>query len=132
SRYGFTSDGRVVFAAGRDGLDSVWVLDLASGDRSPLPGPDLTYVEHLVVRGTTVALVGGAPTAPASVWRGEIEFRRAAELRGARPPLEPEWISAPQPLTFPTSGSAQEAHALLYLPTSGDHVAPDGELPPLI
>ncbi len=130
-RYGFTDDGRVVFVASSDGLDSIWVLDLATGERTALPGPRPTYVEQLRVHGSTVAYVGGTPTTPTSVWRVELADGTATDLRSAVAPLDPEWISTPEPVTFPT-GDGELAHALLYPPTSGDHAGPDGELPPLV
>lgn len=130
-RYGFTDDGRVVFVASSDGLDSIWVLDPRSGQRTPLPGPRPTYVEQLRVLGSTVAYIGGTPTTPTSVWRVELDDGTASDLRDARAPLPPEWISQPEPLTFPT-GEGEVAHALLYPPASGDHVGPEGALPPLV
>ena len=137
SRYGFTADGRVVFTASRDGLDSVWVFDPRTQERTPLPGPEFSYVEHLVVEGTTVALVAGQPTRPTSVWRIDLDGGTAVDLRDAQPSLPPEWISVPRPVTFPTDdvgedGQPLSAHALLYLPASGDHRGPERELPPLI
>lgn len=131
SRYGFTGDGRVVFAASRDGLDSVWVLDARSGERRPLPGADFDHVEHLVVDGTVVAVVGGSATTPTSVWRVDLDDGSATDLRHAPAPLDPAWISVPEPVTFPT-GDGEFAHALFYPPHSADHVAPEGELPPLV
>lgn len=131
SRYGFTGDGRVVFAASADGLDSVWVLDPVSGERTSLPGPELSYVEQLEVAGDQVVVVGGTATTPTTVWWVDLATRQATDLRGARPPLPPEWISVPRPVTFDT-GDGERAHALVYLPTSGDHVGPDGESPPLV
>jgi len=130
-RYGFTGDGRVVFTASADGLDSIWILDPTTGERVPLPGPRPTYVEQLVVDGSTVAYIGGTPTTPTTVWRVELDDGTATDLRGAVAPMPAEWISSPEPVTFPT-GDGEQAHALLYPPASGDHVAPDGELPPLI
>ncbi len=137
SRYGFTDDGRVVYAAAADGRDSVWVLDRSTGERSRLPAPEFTHVERLVVDGTTVALVAGSVETPTSVWRVDLVAGEAVDLRDTRAPLDPEWISRPYPLTFPTGRVAApdgdaEAHALVYPPASGDHVGPQGELPPLV
>lgn len=137
SRYGVASDGRVVFAAARDGLDSVWVVDRSTGERAPLPGPRFTHVERLAVDGTTVALVAGSVDAPTSVWRVDLDSGDVTELRDTPSPLDAAWISRPTTITFPTGHVASpegdgEAHALVYPPASGDHVAPAGELPPLI
>jgi dipeptidyl aminopeptidase/acylaminoacyl peptidase len=130
-RYGFAADGRVVFAASRDGLDSLWVLDPSSGSRSRLDGPSFTYVEHLVVHGTSVALVAGEPTMPTSVWRVDLRDGSASDVRRSRSVMEPQWISEPRPVTFPTGGG-ERANALFYPPASGDHVGPPGSAPPLV
>jgi len=137
SRYGVTDDGRVVFAAAADGLDSVWVVDRSSGERSRLPGPAFTHVERLAVDGTTVALVAGSVDLSTSVWRIDLDTGDAVELRETPAPLAGEWISRPVPVSFPTGhvaapGGDHVAHALFYPPISGDHVAPEGELPPLV
>jgi dipeptidyl aminopeptidase/acylaminoacyl peptidase len=137
SRYGVTDDGRVVFAAAADGLDSVWVVDRATGARTALPGPAFTHVERLVVDGATVALVAGSVDLPTSVWRVDLDSGSAVELRDTGAPIEQEWISRPRPVSFPTGSVAapdgpETAHALFYPPASGDHAGPDGELPPLV
>jgi dipeptidyl aminopeptidase/acylaminoacyl peptidase len=130
-RYGFTDDGRLVLAAMRDGLDSVWVVDTSNGSREPLIGPGFTHVELLCVEGSTVALVGGSPDRPTSVWRVDLATATATDLRAVSPPLEPDWISSPTPVTFPT-GNGEVSHALFYPPASGDHVGPPDDLPPLV
>jgi dipeptidyl aminopeptidase/acylaminoacyl peptidase len=52
-----------------------------------------------------------------------------------RPPrdlgLDPEWFSAPEPISFPTSGG-RTAHALHYPPRNPGCVVPDGDRPPLL
>ena len=131
SRYGFTADGRVVAVSSAGGLESVWVWDPRTGDRSPVPGPGFTYVEHLHVSGSSVALVGGTPDRPTSVWLLDLDAGTARDLRDAPPPLPPEDVSAPEAITFPTGGGAR-AHALLYLPRSSRATGPEGELPPLV
>lgn len=134
-RYGFTDDGRIVAVCSSDGLDSVWVFDARSGERTPLPGPPVTSVESLRVRGRTVALVAGHAHHPTSVWRIDLDSGEASDLRSAGAPIAPEFISVPESITFPTGATDDVdavAHALFYRPTSGDQRAPDGELPPLV
>ena len=132
SRYGFTGDGRVVYAASSDGIDSIRVLDPATGATAEWQGLRFSSIEHLVVAGNRVGVVGGAPDRPTSVWLLDLDSGAATDLRRPAAPLEPAWISRPEPITFPTGGGDEVAHALFYPPTSGDHVAPDGELPPLV
>ena len=132
TRYGFTGDGRVVYAAAADGTDSVRVLDPASGRSERWDGHEFTSVEHLVVAGSRIGIVGGSPDRPTSVWQLDLGDSSAVDLRRPAAPIDPEWISRPVPVTFPTGNDGDVAHALFYPPTSGDHVAPAGELPPLV
>ncbi len=136
-RYGFTDDGRVVAVISSQGLDSIWAIDPTSGERSRLPGPAFSAVEAVAVTGSTVVAIAGTADAPTSVWRIDLESGRATDLRPTTSPLDPEWVSRPVPVSFPTGASAdggttEVAHALFYAPTSGDHVAPDGARPPLV
>jgi dipeptidyl aminopeptidase/acylaminoacyl peptidase len=145
ARYGFTDDGRVVFAAMAGGLDSLWVSSLDGSDRERVPGPEFTSVDSLRVRGTVVAVIAASSELVPSVWRIDLASGEAVDLRDAVAPLSPEWVSAARPITFPTgtasgagngngsdAGDGPIAHALFYAPTSGDHHAPEGELPPLV
>ena len=137
-RYGFTGDGRVVFAAKSGGLDSLWVFDPATGERTAAPGPGFTAVEMLSVQGDNVAVIAGMADRPSSVWRLELGSGSATDLRDEPLPIDTEWISSAVPITFPTGSGSDpdssgiEAHALFYAPRSGDHEAPPGELPPLL
>ena len=133
ARYGFTGDGRVVYAASADGLDSIRVLDPAAGTSVAWAGHEFTSVEHLVVAGNRIGVVGGSPDRPTSVWLLDLDDHSAVDLRHPAAPIAPAWISRPVPVSFPTgSGGDEVAHALFYPPVSGDHVAPAGELPPLV
>ena len=51
--------------------------------------------------------------------------------RGRPAPVDPAYISRPEPILFPTQGGLT-AHANHYPPTNPDYVAPQGELPPLL
>ena len=57
----------------------------------------------------------------------------AAEVvrRGRPVPIDPAYISRPEPIVFPTEGGLT-AHANYYAPANPDFSAPDGELPPLL
>jgi dipeptidyl aminopeptidase/acylaminoacyl peptidase len=145
-RYAFLDDGRVAMIVSADGVDSIQLLDPATGERSPLPGPAFSSAELIDAHGFTVAVVGGTPTTPTSVWRVDLTTGSVSELRPTDPPLDPAWISVPEPISFPTGSAVLPgapvqvgddrvepvAHALFYPPTSGDHRGPDGELPPLV
>ncbi len=145
-RYAFCGDGRIVLAVSSGGIDSVQLLDPITGRRSGLPGPEFSSVECVAALGDHVVVVGAGATRPSSVWlidlaadpdRGDA----AVDLRPVDAPLDPAWVSIPRTITFDTGPAALTrdhsadgvvAHALLYLPVSGDHEAPAGELPPLV
>ena len=146
-RYAFCGDDRVVLAVASGGLDTLWLLDLTTGGRSALPGPALRSIEYVAAHGDTVAVIGGVPDRPSTVWRLDLSLdpedpAAAVDLRPVEAPLAPDWVSLPTPVTFPTGAPADVggmvddddlmAHALVYLPVSGDHRGPQGELPPLL
>lgn len=136
SRYDFTDDGRIVFAAMSEGLDGLWVSATDGSGRTRVPGPAFTSIDSLQVSGRTVAVIAGTAETLPSVWRIDLDAGEALDLRDASPPLAPEWVSAAQPLTFPTGGADgagdEVGHALFYPPVSGDHLGPTDELPPLV
>jgi dipeptidyl aminopeptidase/acylaminoacyl peptidase len=143
-RYAFCGDGEVVLAVTSGGVDAVWLLDPSTGARTALVGPQFTSVDFVAADGDTVAVVGGVAERPTSVWRIELSSagRGPGSVRDLRPvesPLDAAWVSSPRSITFPTGrdpdadGDGDElAHALVYLPVSGDHVGPSDELPPLV
>jgi dipeptidyl aminopeptidase/acylaminoacyl peptidase len=53
-------------------------------------------------------------------------LRRSAALA-----IGPGYLSAPEPIEFPTAGG-RTAHGLFYPPKNPDYVAPPGERPPLV
>ncbi len=152
-RYDFCGDGRLVIAVASGGVDSLQLLDPDTGERSSLPGPAFSSVEYVAAHGGHVAVIGADSTRPSSVWLLDTsldaqEGSGAVDLRPVEAPLDPAWVSTPRSITFGTGPSALRgqvplgddpdddysaaAHALLYLPASGDHVGPAGELPPLV
>lgn len=152
-RYAFCGDGRLVLAVSRDGADRICMLDPVSGERTPLAGPIFTSVDCVAALGDHVALVGATPTDSPSVWLIDSSVEpdgpgAATDLRPVAPSLDPAWVSSPLSITFGTGPSAlrgdvpvgddpnddysSAAHALLYLPASGDHCGPTDELPPLV
>lgn len=140
SRYGFTDDGRVVFAAAADGMDSLRVGDPADGTSAPLDGGGLTHVEHVAVSGHRVALVAGGVRLPTSVRLLDLDGGEPVDLRDAPMVVPPEDVAVPEHVTFPTvdgpegaDGSVgRVAHGLFYPPTSSTVEGPAGGAPPLV
>ncbi|HEX5366716.1 MAG TPA: S9 family peptidase [Acidimicrobiales bacterium] len=134
SRYAFLSGGRTVFAASRDGLDSLSVL-LADGRVARLDLP-YTAVGSVQAEGDRVVFVGATPVAEPAVVSVTVDAGGGTgEPAVLRPPrdlgIAPGWFSVPEPIWFPTSGGGT-AHALLYPPANPEVTAPPGEAPPLL
>jgi len=146
SRYALVGDD-VWFARREGGVDRLAVLSFdglvadgpaeegAAGgnvtDVEPLStGTPATSIGSLVAFDDGVALVAASwTTEPAlvAVTRSGAEVILAPRDLG----LDPGWLPVPEQVTFPTSGDEQ-AHAIVYPPTSPDHGAPADERPPLI
>jgi dipeptidyl aminopeptidase/acylaminoacyl peptidase len=153
--YAFLSDGRLLVTFTEDGRDHMAVLDAPEAG-APAAGPaadsaagpasdpshdpvalrDLdspfTVVASLTPLGSRAGVVAASHT---EGWQvavldpdgGEAEVVR----RGRHVPIDPAYISRPEPLVFPTEGGLT-AHANYYPPENPDFAAPEGELPPLL
>lgn len=130
-RYGFTDSGLIVFVASSGGLDGLWIVDPATGERRRCPGPEFTYVESIAVRGERIAAIAGTPLEPTSIWLIDLETDEAIDVRGGRAVLDATWVSPPQPISFETAGG-HTTHALAYCPSGDVEEPPEGELPPLL
>ena len=127
-----------------------WKLVIVHLDGRAPDSIDLSLEPVDCVCATTQALffIGGSPTEPPSiacVKRAALTFVRAGAAATSSHPhpvtatvirsatadhIAPDLISAAQPITFDSNG--QLVHAFYYAPKNPDHVAPDGELPPLL
>jgi dipeptidyl aminopeptidase/acylaminoacyl peptidase len=88
-------------------------------------------VEHLATDGREAVVLSGAADRPTAVFALDIPGFRARTIAEAGPlPLEPLWISVPEPVTF-ESGDSQ-AHGLFYPPRNPMYEAPPGKPPPVI
>lgn len=132
-RYAVLDDGRIACAFSRDGTDHLGVL--ADGRLTELDAP-FTNIAQVVAHGDGVALVAATPTEEATVVHvplppgggaGEVQVLRPRRDLG----LEPGWISAPRPISFPSAGG-RTAHALFHPPTAPGLAGLEGERPPAI
>ena len=131
SSYTFTPDGSIVAVARRDGRDRLIHIkpdEFAGEVESPY-----TEFEGLVAGPPGIVTVAGAPSEPTVVTRLDPMtlavagiFRRSSSLV-----LDPQLVSAPETIHFPTSGG-RTAHALYNAPRNPRSVGPDGERPPLV
>jgi dipeptidyl aminopeptidase/acylaminoacyl peptidase len=119
SSYAFLSDGRTTFASSRDGLGYL-AIRLADGH---VVDADVPYTSFGSIRadGDRIVFVDGAGTVTSS------EILRPPRDLG----LDREWFSAPESISFPTSGG-RTAHALFYPPTNPEAIPEPDELPPLL
>ncbi|MDF1585414.1 dipeptidyl-peptidase 5 [Marinimicrococcus flavescens] len=121
---------RVASCSLKAGFWRLSLVDLRDGSATPLPLEACELAEPSC-DGGRIVLLAGYPDRPAEILAvdaasGAVEVvKRAGEV-----PLDPAWISRPEPLTFEGPGGI--AHALYYAPRNPDHAAPEGELPPVI
>ena len=131
-RFAFLDDGRIACVVTRKAVDSLELLDPATGE---LVSAGLGWTSYapsmLAAHGSRVVFAAASPTEPVTVivWDagggGEKTLRRVFDLG-----LDPAAIPVPRAIEFPTTDGAT-AHAFFYPPTSADHEGPAGELPPL-
>jgi dipeptidyl aminopeptidase/acylaminoacyl peptidase len=140
SRYALVGDD-VWFARREDGMDHLAVLsvDGTVTEVEPLSANSpATSISSLAAHGDGVALVAASwTTEPAlvAVTRTSTEVLREPRDLG----LASGWLPVPEQIEFPTYSpeggldrELEQAHALVYPPTSPDHEAPADERPPLV
>ena len=129
--FGFDAGGGVVCTWRSDGAWRLGRLD-PDGDMTEIPLA-WTSIDSLVVEGSTAAFIGGAPDRNASVVSrdlasGETRVHRSSSALS----IAEHILSRPVPLTFPTGGGGEVAHAYYYPPCNASCRAPAGEPPPLL
>ena len=159
--YGFLPDGRVVAYFSGDGTDGIGLIG-DGGALQPIDCP-LTTFSSLAVLGDDVAVIaGGAATAAAVMLLDPLSGALREVRRSEAVEVDPAFISAPEPIEFPTqyapgsvtgplaaelagaeraggvgtaggaAGEALTAHALYYPPANADFAGPADEKPPLL
>ena len=131
SSYAFTPDGSIVAVArhdGRDHLVHVRPRDLMGEVETPY-----TEFEGLVVGPPGVVTIAGSPGEPTVLARLDPSTLAVAGVlrRASGVVLDPEVVSLPEAIHFPTSGG-RTAHALYNPPRNPRFAGPGGERPPLM
>jgi dipeptidyl aminopeptidase/acylaminoacyl peptidase len=134
STYAFLADGRIACIVSQDGIDRLAYVQ--PGQPTQLQSADLPYTAYtrrLRASGNTLVFIAASPTEAAAVIRldtasGERETLR----RSLDQDIDPEYISPPRSISFPTESGKAVGHALYYPPANADFVGPAGQLPPLI
>jgi dipeptidyl aminopeptidase/acylaminoacyl peptidase len=131
SSYAFTPDGSVVAVARRDGRDRLLHVrpdELVGEIETPY-----TEFEGLAAGPAGIVTVAGAPAEPTVVARLDPATLAVAGVlrRASGFVLDPELVSAPETIHFPTSGG-RTAHALYYAPRNPRFVGAPDERPPVV
>jgi dipeptidyl aminopeptidase/acylaminoacyl peptidase len=131
STYGFPSTERIVCSFVREGRWRLGLLDTRTGR---LDGVETGYTDIREVRvsAAQVVLAAGSPTEANSIVRLELKGKGLEVLRRSTEiDLDPAFLSAPEPVEFPTEGG-RTAHGFFYAPRNPKYIAPPQELPPLL
>jgi dipeptidyl aminopeptidase/acylaminoacyl peptidase len=131
SSYAFSTNGSIVAVARRNGRDRL--IHIQPDEFAGEVETPYTEFEGLVAGPSGIVTVAGAPSEPTVVARlGPSTFAVAGILRRSSGiVLDPELVSAPEAIHFPTSGG-RVAHALYYAPRNPRFAGPSGERPPLV
>jgi dipeptidyl aminopeptidase/acylaminoacyl peptidase len=133
SNFAFLDDGRIACQFEGDGVAHLGILDPVSGELLDL---DLPYTAFdypwLHAEGSQLVFIGGAPAIPMQVVSLDFASRGVEVLRESLSvDVDPSFFSSRRTIEFPTDGGLT-AFAHFYPPHNPDHVAPEGERPPLI
>ncbi|MEJ2513695.1 MAG: S9 family peptidase [Gammaproteobacteria bacterium] len=112
-------------------LDGTWDLLLAGQGLPARISWNPGAFEHLATDGREAVVLGGAPDRPTAIYALDVPGFRPRLIAESGPlPLDPLWISIPEPITFPSGGD--EAHALFYPPCNPMYRGPENAAPPVI
>jgi dipeptidyl aminopeptidase/acylaminoacyl peptidase len=130
--YVFLPDGRIALVVTRRAVESLELLDPATGELEPLDLPYTAYTAwSLATRGSTIVTVAASPTEGPAVVTIDVATQRVEVVRrGLTAEIDERFVSKPQAVEFATDEGA--AYGFYYAPTNPEFEAPNGELPPLV
>lgn len=137
SSYALTGDGRALLRVCRHAVDSLALLDLASGALRALDLP-FTAFGHLGLLnpGTAFALAAAVDDVSQLITIDLASGHHQTVRSAGQAPLPAAAVSRPEAITFPTEpgpdGEARNAHAWFYAPHLPGFAPAAGEKPPLI
>jgi dipeptidyl aminopeptidase/acylaminoacyl peptidase len=132
STYALMGDGRAVVRVSTQATDRLGIVQLDSGQLTPLDLPQVSFSGLQRLTSDSVIAIGASPTEEAAVLEIPLDGGAAHVLRSpAQLHLEPSSISVAEHIEFPTAGGVT-AHAFYYAPTHRDMRGPPDEKPPLI
>ena len=129
--FGFDASGRVVCTWRSGGAWRLGRLD-PDGAMTGIPSP-WTSIDSLVVEGSTVAFIGGAPDRGAAVVSVDLESGETRVHRESSAlAIDDRVLSRPVAFSYPTGNGEETAHGFYYPPRNASCRAPAGESPPLL
>src|SRR5438132_10202543 len=129
--YAFLADGRIAAIVTQNGTDRL-VFVSPSGAVGETELPYTAYGRRIRSNGNSLVFIAASPTEAAAVIRLDAATGARDVLgRSLEQPPDPQYISRPRSISFPTEDGAV-AYAIYYPPANADFVGPEGELPPLI
>jgi dipeptidyl aminopeptidase/acylaminoacyl peptidase len=128
--YAFAADGAIVAVGRSRGADRLYRIG-PEGRATVIELP-FTELSAVDVAGHAAVLLAAGPRSFYAVVRVDLRTGAWEEIRRSTPAvIEPDAISPPESIEFPTTGG-RTAFGLLYRPTNPDFEAPPGERPPLV
>lgn len=121
--------GGLLGAMTRDGGWELWRFGRGLPAQQPW---NLDVIEHLATDSKEAVALAGGPDQPTGIYLLDAPNFRPRLVADCGPlPLDPEWLSLAEPISFPT-GDGMQAHALYYPPRNPLHQGPPGARPPVI
>jgi len=131
SSYAFAGSHGIICAFARQGTWNLALLDEATGRLAPI---ETGYVEIMWLKSTADRAVfrGGSPGRATAIVELDLKSLASSVLASSSSfQIEPEFLSAPQAIEFPTEGGLT-AHGFFYRPGNQEYRGPADEKPPLI
>lgn len=131
SSYTFAQDGSIAAVARHDGRDHL--VHIRPGDLVGEIESPYTEFEGLVAGPPGIVTIAGSPGEPTVIARLDPDTLAVAGIlrRASGVVLDPELVSKPESIDFPTSGG-RIAHALYHPPRNPRFAGPGDERPPLL
>ena len=135
--YALTDDGRVLLRVNRGTVESLLLLDLATGAQRWLELPFVAFSSVGLLDNDTAFAIAAAIDHPPMLVTISLSTGVHTVVRQAgAAAIGAEWVSRPQAIQFPTThgpvGASRSTHAWFYPPTSPDHQPLPNEQPPLL
>ena len=135
--YALTDDGRVLLRVNRGTIESLLLLDLATGAQRWLELPFVAFNSvGLLDNDTAFAIAAAIDHPPMLVTISLSTGAHTVVRQAAAAAMGAEWVSRPHAIEFPTThgpdGASRSTHAWFYPPTNPDHRPLPNEQPPLL